>query len=191
MLAATVAILTWSVGEVPEALDRQQVIEATARAWSAWTWYLPVEPQYVPDPAAAEITVRFLEWDHGDGWPFDGPGGQLGHTFDLEQPALWRGQLHLDASEDWLGELSLVSVLIHELGHMLGLVHVSTEDSVMYPYYREWTFIFPLDVEDSQRIWGDLDRHRHVSDPAPAINASIACSISLWAGLPSISTSIT
>lgn len=170
MLTAAVVALAWSVAaDVPEPLDRQQVVEATARAWSAWTWYIPVAVEYVPDPADAEIVVSFHEYDHGDGWPFDGPGGHLGHTFDLAQPSLWRGQIHLDASEDWLGELSMVSVLIHELGHVLGLVHVSTEESVMYPYYREWQFIFDLDVDDAQKIWGSTDRHRHVSDPAPAL----------------------
>lgn len=40
-----------------------------------------------------------LSTDHGDGWPFDGPGGILGHAFlpDSGNP----GVVHFDRSEHW------------------------------------------------------------------------------------------
>ena len=159
LAAAALTVLTWGIGDIPPTVDRQRVAEAVARAWDAWCWYIPVVPQYEADIEQAQVKISFAEWDHGDGWPFDGPGGVLAHVFDLTQPAMWRGQIHMDASEDW-DRLDMTSVLIHELGHVLGLSHESVEDSVMYEFYRGLEFIFSVDVLDAGEIWGEITRRR-------------------------------
>lgn len=51
-------------------------------------------------PEAADLQVDFLHGYHGDGYPFDGAGGAVGHAFfpsDLARA----GGVHLDAEEEW------------------------------------------------------------------------------------------
>ncbi|CAI9772021.1 unnamed protein product [Fraxinus pennsylvanica] len=82
------------------------------------------------------LQIAFVYGEHGDGYPFDGPGGVLSHAF---QPT--NGRMHFDASEDWIvGSLprtiDIVSVALHEIGHLLGLGHTNIPDAIMYPNIR-------------------------------------------------------
>ena len=67
---------------------------------------------------------------------FDGPGGtlaQAGRTF-----------IHLDVAEIWgvrgvaskPGAFMIFPVVLHEMGHVLGLAHSKDPLDVMSPYYR-------------------------------------------------------
>lgn len=51
-------------------------------------------------PETADLQVDFLHGSHGDGYPFDGAGGAVGHAFFPSDPAR-AGGVHLDAEEDW------------------------------------------------------------------------------------------
>lgn len=51
-------------------------------------------------PEAADLQVDFLHGYHGDGYPFDGAGGAVGHAFFPSDPAR-AGGVHLDAEEEW------------------------------------------------------------------------------------------
>jgi len=44
----------------------------------------------------ADIQIAFYSYNHYDGYPFDGPGGVLAHSF-----APPYGELHFDDSETW------------------------------------------------------------------------------------------
>lgn len=61
---------------------------------------------------------------------FDGEGSVLAHA---TMPP--NKEICFDVSEKW-NEDFFINVLIHELGHVLGLSHVSDEDSIMYPSYQ-------------------------------------------------------
>lgn len=54
----------------------------------------------VASPEAADLQVDFLHGNHGDGYPFDGAGGAVGHAFFPSDPAR-AGGVHLDAEEEW------------------------------------------------------------------------------------------
>lgn len=82
---------------------------------------------------------------------FDGgPGGTLAHGFQPGTEALFGtggtilGDIHLDNSEHWIDEaaatgtgtgIDLFTVLLHELGHVLGLGHSLNSESVMFETY--------------------------------------------------------
>lgn len=51
-------------------------------------------------PEAADLQVDFLHGSHGDGYPFDGAGGAVGHAF-FPSDVVRAGGVHLDAEEDW------------------------------------------------------------------------------------------
>lgn len=87
----------------------------------------------------ANIVIKFVKGDHGDGFPFDGPGQVLGHAF--YPGSQLGGQVHLDLDEEWSvygynNTINLLHTSIHELGHALGLGHSSQNKSIMYAWYN-------------------------------------------------------
>lgn len=110
-------------------------------AMSKWAENSLIRFTEVDDETQANVKFKFVGGDHGDGYNFDGPGNVLAHAFFPNQNRA--GAVHFDLSEKWTLnnwgspiQIDLFNVVIHELGHALGINHSSQEDSVMYAWYK-------------------------------------------------------
>ncbi len=141
------------------------------RALDEWARYAPLE--FSPAASASEartISILFASGAHGDGYPFDGPGKILAHTFyppPLNNEPL-AGDMHLDADEDWqIGRnVDMYTVALHEAGHALGLGHSDQPGSVMYPYYRLGAVMSDDDIAAIRALYGSRDAAAPPSQPA-------------------------
>jgi hypothetical protein len=129
------------------------------RALGEWTRYAnftlsPGQQQ----GAERTLDILFASGAHGDGYPFDGPGGALAHTFypAPPNPEAIAGDLHLDADEPWRSgaNVDLYSVVLHEAGHALGLGHSDRPGAVMYPYYKLSAGLTDDDIAGIRALYG-------------------------------------
>lgn len=136
--------INWRLRTYPPAsssLSRDTIRSLVFYALRVWAEPTPLEFHEVAGPETADLQVDFLNGFHGDGYPFDGAGGAVGHAFFPSDPTR-AGGVHLDAAEDWAFRqpasegTDLFTVLVHEFGHALGLSHSSSRQSVMRPYYH-------------------------------------------------------
>ncbi|XP_058465881.1 matrix metalloproteinase-14 isoform X2 [Malaya genurostris] len=146
-----VKALTYRISKYPSKLDRNEVDKEIAKAFSVWSEYTDLT--FTPKKSApVHIDIRFEVNEHGDGDPFDGPGGTLAHAYF----PVYGGDAHFDDAEFWTIAKSrgtnLFQVAAHEFGHSLGLSHSDVRSALMAPFYRGYDPVFRLDSDDIQGI---------------------------------------
>ncbi|KAI3872532.1 hypothetical protein MKX03_012231 [Papaver bracteatum] len=128
---------TLAYGFAPENNLPETVKLTFANAFKRWAEVTPLSFVETESYLTANIKIVFANGDHGDREPFDGTLGTLTHAFSPQND-------RFHGAEDWIvdGDVStttirsavdLESVVVHEIGHLLGLGHSSVEESIMYP----------------------------------------------------------
>jgi hypothetical protein len=163
--------LNYFIRSVTDKMDASTARSEIERALREWTRYAgftlsPGEQQ----GAERTLDILFARGAHGDGYPFDGAGGTLAHTFYPAPPnsESIAGDLHLDTDEPWRSgaDVDLFSVALHEAGHALGLGHSDRPGAVMYPYYKLSTGLTDDDIAGIRALYGS-NVPAPVPTPAP------------------------
>ena len=96
-------------------MKKAQIVEEIDKAFAIWESETKLKFEKKRS-GSVHINIRFEGAEHGDGDPFDGPGGTLAHAFFPQ----YGGDVHLDDSEYWtIGTFTgtnLLQTLVHELG---------------------------------------------------------------------------
>jgi len=172
--------LTYYVAATTPDVDQTTQRNIIAQAFDTWAAVSSLTFQEVNDPANADMVWGFGAAQHCDLYQdanapcatnaaFDGPSGVLAHCyFPPGAGGSAAGDCHFDEGENWSadptttnpGEVRLLEVAIHELGHGLGLEHTQDQNSVMFPSYdpgRVKTSLGQLDVATIQSLYGSAD----------------------------------
>ncbi|XP_053176483.1 matrix metalloproteinase-20-like [Scomber japonicus] len=145
-------VITYSIGRYTTDLPRSTVNSLIESAFSIWARASSLT--FVrSNTRKADIIVEFVNYDHGDLYPFDGPRGTLAHAFG-PGPGVG-GDTHFDDDEHWTAGgtgFNLLVVAAHEFGHALGLKHSRNPESLMYPNYKPSPSANLLSREDVANI---------------------------------------
>jgi hypothetical protein len=127
-------LVKWSVvtDRIPPGLTSKAVHDVLCQAWWVWSGVCGLSPLWVPRPEDAHVVVSFDV--------LDGPGLVLGST--TSPAGTWdQRTLVLDAGETWLvdgpttpGAFELGRVVLHEIGHAIGIPHLPAGNA-MAPVY--------------------------------------------------------
>ena len=124
--------LKYTVGPAPGYLDRRAILAEVDAAFGQWAAAGGFRAERVDDAGDAKIAVT---WAAPEASSFDGPGGSLARAD--------ANSVVFDFHEDWLlqgmknrpGAFFFLPVMLHEVGHCLGLTHSAEYRDVMSPYY--------------------------------------------------------
>ena len=155
--------LTYSYSEFTPDLSQAQVRGALTQAFNLWAAVTPLT--FTEVTSGADIVIRFVGGNHGDGNAFDGPSGVLAHAFyPPPNNGALAGDVHFDEAETWTVNLppsgiDLATVAGHEIGHALGLAHSNVTGALMYAFYGgAHRNLESDDIAGIQAIYGDVNR---------------------------------
>ncbi|XP_077988703.1 stromelysin-1-like [Glandiceps talaboti] len=159
--------LTYRITQYTNDLSRSVIDQTMARALNVWEEHTPLKFTQIYS-GTPDLYIFFAPGAHGDGGPFDGPGGVLAHAYFPTN-----GDAHFDDDELYTDAtfdgVNLFQVAAHEFGHSLGLSHSDVNEALMAPFYTGYQPSFQLhsdDIAGIQQLYGMRD----VDEPNPNPN---------------------
>jgi hypothetical protein len=165
--------LKFTLGAIPAKLNTDQAIAEIHRALKEWSRVARIDFLAAAGAGGSrQIDIFFADGAHGDPFAFDGQGKVLAHTFFPAGPNAEpiAGDMHLDEAERWQigADTDLYSVVLHELGHALGLAHSDQPGAVMYAYYRKHDALTQEDIDAIRSMYAARQEGEPAAAPAPA-----------------------
>lgn len=154
-LLAAGATVPYSVGVVPGYLSRRAVLREVKEALDMWSEVTGVVFSRADAPDGAVLELLWDDHTDSNDFIFDGPGGTLaktdGWTVTFDSAERWA----LRGREQSPNAFALFPVLLHEIGHVLGLAHAPGHaDEVMSPYYEpDREALTPGDIERAHALY--------------------------------------
>ncbi|GMS87186.1 hypothetical protein PENTCL1PPCAC_9361 [Pristionchus entomophagus] len=152
--------LKWYISKYTNDMDKSATRKTIQKGFEIWSRQTHI-PQFshldknhqvtlefaeATQESDADINIRWEEGQHGDRFPFDGDGDDnenvLAHTFYPDyKPFPLNGDIHFDDAEKWSLQVGVNTffpyVLVHEIGHALGLQHSHSSLAIMNPHYKD------------------------------------------------------
>ena len=156
--------VTWHPAEPVRPFNHTQTVQIFKWGFSRWAQVCGIRPKYEPNAQRANVLARVGN--------IDGPAGTLAWSELANWP---RTNQRYDDSEQWYysgwlsnppaAAIELGAVVVHELGHALGIPHLGN-GNVMQPMYQ-WGLRTPQD-DDIRQARARYGRPATQPEPPPA-----------------------
>ncbi len=171
------ASITYSFGNLGARTNPTQTRAEVRRALDQWSRAAAVTFTETNNRSAARnIDIFFATGAHGDPFPFNAGSTVLGHSFypAPPNPEPFAGDIHINDAWSWSigGQWDVFSVMLHEVGHSLGIGHTDIPGSVMYPYYQKAEALRQMDIDSIRQLYAAPE-----DAPAPPLSLTLVSPI--------------
>lgn len=164
------AKITWNITGTLAGVSTADQKDAYALAWGYWSEVCGVLPEYVSNPSGANVLM-------GSG-RIDGPQGTLAWS---ELPCGGARTLaqKYDDTEPWgifegggFGKIDLVRVACHEIGHVIGIPHISAGNLLAPTYNQSIRKPQAGDIAEAVKRYGPPVNQPEPTPPGPPADKS-------------------
>ncbi|CAF0957560.1 unnamed protein product [Didymodactylos carnosus] len=153
--------LKYRIDSYVDDISESQQINLVEDAFNEWSKHTPLKFARVCDDCTADIVLGFENDDHGDAYPFDAQS--VAHAFQPHD-----SRIHLNYDAKWTDsfnstsntEVNMFLIVLHGIGHALGLDHIKSKQSIMHPNYQlkqRSEVLAPIDQTNIQYLYGKND----------------------------------
>lgn len=144
-----VKALTYRISKYPKKLNRDDVDKEVAKAFAVWSEYTDLTFS-AKKSSPVHIDIRFETGEHGDGDPFDGPGGTLAHAYF----PVYGGDAHFDDAEQWTINSNRGTNLFQVAGEFVVEFMINAASMLTRYSSRIWTLLGLESLRRQKRIDG-------------------------------------